>query len=298
MLERLLDPSVLAAIGRLDLVARAVVEGFLVGLHKSPYHGLSHEFAEHRPYIVGDEFRRVDWRVYGRTDRLFVKEFDEETNVTMHFLFDVSGSLAYSPGNLSKFDYGRYLFAALAYLAIKQNDRVGLACFNETVQQRVAARGGQRQLHLILAALGRVKANGKTSLASLLMREASQWKRRGLAVLVSDLYDERQGIVDAVARVRRVGHDVIIFHLLDRTEKLLDQRGTFEFHDLETGETLVADTDRIRKGYVQRMTDQRQYFQREFERAGAEYVEMDTAEPLDKALAVYLRRRRNRRGKG
>jgi len=166
------------------------------------------------------------------------------------------------------------------------------------VPERVAARGGQRHLHLILAALGRVHPNGKTSLASVLMREASQWKRRGLAVLVSDLYDERQGIVDAVARVRRVGHDVIIFHLLDRSEKLLDQRGTFEFHDLETGETMVADTDRIRKGYVQRMTEQRQYFQREFERAGAEYVEMDTAEPLDKALAVYLRRRRNRRRKG
>lgn len=298
MIERLLDPSILAAIGRLDLIARTVVEGFLIGLHKSPYHGLSHEFAEHRPYIAGDEFRRVDWRVYGRTDRLFVKEFDEETNVTVHFLFDVSGSLAFSPGNVSKFDYGRYLLAALAYLAIRQNDRAGLVCFDKDVQERIATRGGQRHLHAILAALGRVQASGPTSVGSTFLREASQWKRRGLAVLVSDLYDEREAILDAVARIRRVGHDVIVFHLLDRAERLLDRRGTFEFHDLETGETLVADTERIRKDYVKRMTEQRDYFQREFERTGADYVELDTSEPLDKALAIYLRRRKGRRGKG
>lgn len=298
MSERLLDPSVLAAIGRLDLIARTVVEGFLIGLHRSPYHGLSHEFAEHRPYIAGDEFRRVDWRVYGRTDRLFVKEFDEETNVTVHFLFDVSGSLRFSPGDISKFEYGRYLVAALAYLAIRQNDRAGLVCFDEDVRERIATRGGQRHLHAILAALGRAQASGDTSVGSTFLREASQWKRRGLAVLVSDLYDERESILDAVARVRRVGHDVIVFHLLDRAEKLLNQRGTFEFHDLETGETLVADTERVRKGYFKRMTEQRAYFQCEFERTGAEYVEMDTSEPLDKALAVYLRRRRGKRGKG
>lgn len=298
MNERLLDPSVLAAIGRLDLIARTVVEGFLIGLHKSPYHGLSHEFAEHRPYIAGDEFRRVDWRVYGRTDRLFVKEFDEETNVTVHFLFDASGSLAFSPNDVSKCDYGRFLLAALAYLSIRQNDRAGLVCFDGEVRERIATRGGQRHLHAILAALGRVQATGSTSLGATVLREASQWKRRGLLVLVSDLYDEREPIVDAIARIRRVGHDVIVFHLLDRVERLLNQRGTFEFRDLETGETLVADTERIRKGYIKRVTDQRAYFQREFERTGAEYVELDTSEPLDKALAIYLRRRKGKRGNG
>lgn len=298
MSERLLDPSVLAAMGRLDLIARTVVEGFLIGLHRSPYHGLSHEFAEHRPYIAGDEFRRVDWRVYGRTDRLFVKEFDEETNVTLHLLFDVSGSLAFSPADVSKIEFGRYLLAALAYLAIRQNDRVGLVCFDEGVRERIATRGGQRHLHAILAALGRVQASGHTSIASIVLREASQWKRRGVAILVSDLYDESDALVDAVARIRRVGHDVIVFHLLDRGEKLLNQRGTYEFHDLETGETLIADTERIRKAYVKRITQQSAYFQREFERTGAEYVELDTSEPLDKALAIFLRRRKGKRGKG
>ncbi len=298
MSERLLNPTVLAAIGRLDLIARTVVEGFLIGLHRSPFHGLSQEFAEHRPYIAGDEMRRVDWRIYGRTDRLYVKEFEEETNVSVRLLFDSSGSLAYAPREVSKLEYARYLLAALAYLATRQNDRTGLVCFDAEVRKRLATRGSQRHLHAILAALGRVQAGGRTRVGPILLREAAQWKRRGLMILVSDLYDEREEIVEAIARIRRVGHDVIVFHLLDRAEKLLDQRGMYEFRDLETGETLIADTTRIRKAYVKRIAEQTAYFQREFERTGAEYVELDTAEPLDKALAIYLRQRKGKRGKG
>ncbi len=298
MSDRLLNPSVLASIGRLDLIARTVVEGFLIGLHRSPYHGLSQEFAEHRPYIAGDEMRRVDWRIYGRTDRLYVKEFEEETNVAVRLLLDVSGSLGFAPRDVTKLEYARYLLASLAYLSIRQNDRVGLVCFDEEIRERLATRGSQRHLHAILAALERVQAGGRTRVGQTLLREASQWKRRGLMILVSDLYDEAAEITDAVARVRRVGHDVIVFHLLDRAEKLFEQRGTFEFHDLETGETLIADTERIRKDYLKRITEQRTYFAREFERTGAEYVELDTAEPLDKALAIYLRKRKGKRGKG
>jgi uncharacterized protein (DUF58 family) len=298
MTDRLLNPSVLASIGRLDLIARTVVEGFLIGLHRSPYHGLSQEFAEHRPYIAGDEMRRVDWRIYGRTDRLYVKEFEEETNVAVRLLLDVSGSLAFAPRGVTKLEYARYLLASLAYLAIRQNDRVGLTCFDEEVRERLATRGGQRHLHALLAALERVQAGGRTRVGQTLLREASQWKRRGLSILVSDLYDDAAEIADAVARVRRVGHDVVVFHLLDRAEKLLEKRGTFEFHDLETGETLIADTERIRKAYLKRIAEQRTYFAREFERTGAEYIELDTSEPLDKALSIYLRKRKGKRGKG
>jgi len=292
--ERLLDPGVLASIGRLDLIARTVVEGFLIGLHKSPYRGLSQEFAEHRPYIAGDEVRRVDWRVYARTDRLYVKEFEEETNAPVRLLLDVSGSLAYAPRKVSKLEYARYLVAALAYLATKQNDRVGLVCFNEEVRQRVRTRGGERHLHTILAMLERVEAGGRTRIGASLLSEAAQWKRRGLALLVSDLYDDGQDVVNSVARVRRARHDVIVFHLLDNAEKSLHQSGTYEFRDLETGETLLADAARVRKSYVERMAEQRSFFRREFERAGADYVEIDPSEPLDRALAVYLRRRKAR----
>jgi uncharacterized protein (DUF58 family) len=294
-LESLLDPSVLAGIGRLDLIARTVVEGFLTGLHKSPYHGLSQEFAAHRPYIAGDEMRRVDWRVYARTDRLYVKEFEEETNAPVRLLFDVSGSLKYAPERLSKFEYARYLVASLAYLVARQNDRVGLIAFNDEVRERQSARGGMRHLHRILASLERLVPEGQTRLSSSILREAAQWKRRGLAILISDLYDEPEEIADALKRVRRVGHDLIIFHLLDRTERRLEHKGTREFRDLETGATLLADIDRVRHSYTERLAKTLNYFQREFARAGADYTVLDTSEPLDHALSVYLHRRR---GKG
>jgi uncharacterized protein (DUF58 family) len=296
--ERLLDPSVLAAMGRLDLIAHTVVEGFLVGLHKSPYHGLSQEFAEHRPYIAGDETRRIDWRVYARTDRLYVKESEEETNAPVRLLLDVSASLGYAPRDVSKLDYARYLTAALAYLSTRQGDRVGLTCFNEEIQASLPARGGERHLQAILVALERQRASGRTRIGETLLSQASQWKRRGVAVLISDLYDAREEVVDAVTRVRRARHDVIVFRLLDRAERLLEKRGTYEFHDLETGETLLADTDRVRRDYVERVETERAFFRREFERTGTDYAELDPSEPLDKALAIYLRRRKAGKSKG
>jgi uncharacterized protein (DUF58 family) len=294
----LLDPGVLASLGRLDLIARTIVEGFLTGLHKSPYHGLSQEFAAHRPYIAGDEMRRIDWRVYARTDRLYVKESEEETNAPVRLLLDISASLKYAPRGLSKLDYARYLTAALAFLATRQGDRVGLACFNEEVRAFLPARGGRRHLQTILVALENLEASGQTRIGAVLLREASQWKRRGLAVLISDLYDQPEEIVEAVARVRRAHHDVVVFHLLDRAEKFLEERGTYEFHDLETNETLMVDADRVRRAYVERMDALRSYFRRELERTGADYAELDASEPLDKALAIYLRRRKAGKTKG
>ena len=293
MSERLLAPSVLASIGRLDLIARTIVEGFLIGLHKSPYHGLSQEFREHRPYIAGDEMRRIDWRVFARTDRLYVKESEEETNAPVRLLLDTSASLGFTPRDgVSKLDYARYLTAALAYLVTRQGDRVGLACFNEEVRTALPTRGGQRHLQTILATLEPLRAEGQTRIGQVLLSQASQWKRRGLAILISDLYDRAEEVVDAVVRVRRTGHDVVVFHLLDRAEKFLEQRGTYEFRDLETNETLLADADRVRKVYTEGMEKERSYFRHEFERTGADYGELDTSEPLDKALAIYLRRRK------
>jgi uncharacterized protein (DUF58 family) len=297
--ERLLDPAVLSSIGRLDLIARTIVEGFLTGLHKSPYRGLSQEFAEHRPYIAGDEIRRIDWRVYARTDRLYVKESEEETNAPVRLLLDVSASLRYATRlKVSKLDYARYLTAALAYLAARQGDRVGLVCFNEETQTSIPARGGKRHLQTILLALDQLEASGQTRIGPVLLSQASQWKRRGIIILISDLYDEPEEIVEAIARVRRVGHDVVVFHLLDRAEKFLEPRGTYEFHDLETNETLLADADRVRRAYVSGLDDLRAYFHRELERTGADYAELDAAEPLDKALAIYLRRRKAGKAKG
>lgn len=295
--ERLLEPAVLAAIGRLDLVARVVVEGFLNGLHHSPYRGVAQEFAEHRPYIAGDELRRIDWRVFARTDRLYVKDFDEETNAPVRLLLDVSASLAYAPRAISKLDYARYLCAALAYFSIRQNDRVSLTCFSSEQRKHVPASGGQAHLHKFLATLQDLKPAGETLLATSILREAAQWKRRGLVILISDLYDDPREVIGAVERLRRVGHDVIVFHLLDRAERELAHRGMIEFRDLETGETLLADADQIRRAYIKRVARTIELFEQEFARAGTDYIALDTSEPLDKALAIYLRSRKGRRGR-
>ena len=292
--ERLLDPSVLAAIGRLDLIARTIVEGFLIGLHRSPFHGLSQEFAEHRPYMAGDELRRIDWRVYARTDRLYIKEFEEETNAPVRLLLDASNSMRYAPRehDLSKLDYARYLAASLAYLANKQNDRTGLVCFGGEQSARLETRGGEKHLHSIFATLEKQRAGGQVNIGEMLLREAALWKRRGLVVLISDLYDEPEAIASAVARVRRAGHDTIVFHLLDRAEKLLEHDGLREFRDLETNETMTIDAARVREDYRKRINEVCAFYRREFERAGVDYAQLDTALSLDRALAVYLRGRR------
>jgi uncharacterized protein (DUF58 family) len=289
---RQLRPEVLASIGRLDLIARAIVEGFLAGLHRSPYRGISQEFAAHRPYIAGDEARRVDWRVYARTDRLYVKEFEDETNAPIRLLLDTSASLKYAPRGASKLDYARYLAAALCYLAAKQNDRFGLTCLNIEATERTPARGGQRHLHTILATLETLTADGLTHLAPLILQEAAQWKRRGLVILISDLYDQPEELIASLMRLRRLRHEVIVFHLLARAEKLMEHAGTHEFRDLETGETLLVDADRARPAYLQRMTEARAFFRQELSSAGIDYAELDTSEPLDKALTVYLLRRK------
>jgi uncharacterized protein (DUF58 family) len=289
--QKLLQPDVLRAIGRLDLIARTVVEGFLNGLHRSPHHGPSQDFAKHRPYLAGDELRRIDWRVFARTDRLYIKEFDDETSAPVRLLLDTSASLGFQPAVVSKLLYAKYLAATLAYLAIRQHDRVGLFCFGSGASERLRARGGQRQLHTLLSRLEKAQAAGTARIGSMLLSEAEQWRRRGLAVLISDLYDESREVIEAAARVRRAGHDLIVFHLLAGEEKQLVPSGLIEFRDLETGETLVADADAIRREYRERLETSCAFYRAEFLKTGIDYCELDTSEPLDRALALFLRHR-------
>ena len=281
----------LRALGRLDLIARTVVEGFLNGLHRSPHHGPSQDFAKHRPYLAGDELRRIDWRVFARTDRLYIKEFDDETSAPVRLLLDTSASLGFQPAGISKLLYAKHLAAALSYLAIRQNDRVGLFCFGGGGSERLPARGGQRQLHTLVSRLEKAEAAGAARIWTMLLSEAEQWRRRGLAILISDLYDEPREVIDAGARVRRAGHDLIVFHLLAGEEKRLVPSGLVEFRDLETGETLVADADAIRREYGERMETSCALYRAEFLKAGIDYCELDTSEPLDRALALFLRHR-------
>lgn len=292
--DKLLLPEVLSALGRLDLVARVVVEGFLTGIHRSPFQGPSQDFAKHRPYQAGDEVRRVDWRVFARTDRLYIKEFDDETSSPVRILLDTSGSLAYRPGAVSKFRYAQYLAASLAYLAIRQNDRVGLIGFGEKVTHRLPARGSQRHLHTVLGALEKLEPGGITRVGPTLLHEAEQWRHRGIVLLISDLYDDPAEITDAAARVRQAGHDLIVFHLLSDEERALPLSGMVEFRDLETGATVVANAATIRREYQARLTEVTRSFRDKLQQAAVDYVELNTSAPLDQALAAFLHRRRRR----
>ncbi|MEO6392874.1 MAG: hypothetical protein ABIP75_13585, partial [Pyrinomonadaceae bacterium] len=192
-----------------------------------------------------------------------------------------------------KLDYAKYLTASLAYLALRQNDRVGLVCLNAAGGDRLPTRGGQRHLHSLLGMLEKIEARGTANIGAALLHEAEGWRRRGLAILISDLYGEPGEIVDAVARVRRAGHDLIIFHLLDLAEKELSGSGVFEFRDLETGQVLVADADTIRHEYRERLDASCKLYRQEFLLAGVDYCELDTSEPLDRSLALFLRHRRS-----
>src|SRR5258708_1145869 len=199
---RFLDPKLLQRLGRLPLIAKTIVEGFLAGLHVSPYHGFSAEFAQYRQYIPGDDLRHLDWRVFARTDRYYIRQFEEDTNLNCYILLDISGSMSYQPGAMSKLEYSSILVASLAYLQLKQRDNTGLYAFNEKFVDVIPPKGGQRHLSVLLHILESLKATGTANVATLIMTAAENFKRRGLVVLVSDLYDDPEAVVKSLSRVR------------------------------------------------------------------------------------------------
>jgi uncharacterized protein (DUF58 family) len=293
--SRFLDPQSLALLSSLDLIARTVVEGFLVGLHRSPFHGHSAEFREYRPYNPGDDARYVDWRVYARTDRYYVKRFEEETDLNCYLLLDTSASMAYKPGALSKIDYARYLAASLAHLMTRQRDRISLLSISDRIKQALPPGGGPRHLQSFLHRLDAATAEGRSDMKAVLLRVAEGLARKGMVVLISDLYDEPPDVVRALVRFRRVGHEVIVFHLIDASEIELDFDGPIEFEDLETEERVSVDPRRARSDYTRRVKEMMTFYNRELSKEGIHLVSMDTSRPLDHALLAYLRKRGNQR---
>ena len=293
--SRFLDPGNLALLSSLDLIARTVVEGFLVGLHRSPFHGCSAEFREYRPYNPGDDVRYVDWRVYARTDRYYVKRFEEETDLNCHLLLDTSASMAYKAGALSKFDYARFLAASLAHLMTRQRDRVSLLSISDRIKQALPPGGGPRHLQSFLRQLDRATAEGRSDMKAVLLRVAEGLARKGVVVLISDLYDEPPDVVRALVRFRRAGHEVIVFHLIDASEMELEFEGPVEFEDLETGERVSLDPRRARGDYALRMKEVIAFYNRELSKEGIDLVSIDTSRPLDHALLAYLRKRSSQR---
>ncbi len=293
--EQYLKPEVIQTVARLDLRARFIVEGFLAGLHASPFHGFSVEFSEHRRYTQGDDPKDIDWLVYAKTDRYYVKKYQAETNITGYLLLDLSESMGYTyRQELTKFDYAVCLAAALGYLMIHQQDPVGLMTFDEKIRNSLPPRSKRTQLGNILAVLSRSKPSGGTELASNLRRMAAMIKHRSLLMLFSDLLTDTDAVIESLHLLRHAGHDVIVFHVLDEAEVSFPFAGMVDLKDPETGESLVLDAAGIKADYLEAVGDLRARYRKECYSAGADYVALDTSMPFDKALVEYLSQRKAR----
>ena len=292
---RFLDPALLARLGSIELKTRMVVEGFISGLHRSPYRGFSVEFAEYRPYAAGDDLSTLDWKVYARSDRHYVKKFEEDTNLECHVLLDVSASMAYRGGSaMSKLDYAAVLAGSLAYLMHRQRDRVALLSFDDEIRQRIPAAARSGHLHRILLALERIPAGHRSAIARPLQQLADALTRRGLVVVISDLLDEPEAVVRGLKRLRSRGTDVIVFQTLDPYELRFPFERAARFLDVETGDEVAADPSKAREAYLEKLAELGAHYTRELRGAGIDFLTLDTSAPLDAALVAYLSARSRR----
>lgn len=290
----LLDPAALSQLGGIEFIAREVVEGFLMGLHRSPHRGFSAEFAELRAYRPGDDLRHIDWRMYGRSDRYYVKQFEEETNLRSYLLVDISESMGWSsePGVLpTKLWYAKHLAASLGLILLRQGDSVGMAAFHDRVVDRVQARGGRRQWHELARRLQPLEATGGTSAEGALRDLAVRLRRRGLVVLLSDLLVSRDETLMALKFLRHHGHEVLVFHLIDPGERELPPASEARFFDPETEEELLVSVADIRTEYREAVNDALAEWRRDLKPHGIDYEVVDTDRSLSLSLRAYLRKR-------
>jgi uncharacterized protein (DUF58 family) len=282
----LLDPALLARISDLALLARTVVDGFMHGQHRSLRKGSSADFAQHRSYQPGDDLRRIDWRVYGRTDRFYVKEYEADTNASVLFALDSSASMDYGSRSVTKYEYGRFLVASLAWLSQHQGDRVGLATFTKDLVAVVPP--STRHLQLLLHTLGQSRPAGAGSLSTAIERLTHLTTRAGIVVLVTDCYEQPDDLGRSVDALRIRGHDVILFHLVDAAERDFNFTAATTFEDAETGVRLPLRPDELRERYLERMQAHHVEVRRRLTATGVDYVRVETDQPLDRALHAYL----------
>lgn len=290
--RKYLNPEIISKLSSMDLRARLVVEGFITGLHKSPYHGFSVEFAEHRQYMPGDEIKHVDWKVYGKTDRFYVKQFEEETNLKSYLLVDASASMGYSSYGISKLHYASYLAGALAYMMIRQRDAVGLVTFDEKIRRYLPPRSVTTYLNQILLELDKTQHSSKTNLAAALHQMADRIKRRGLIVLFSDLLDEPQTVMSGLKHFRHKNHEVIVFQILDPLELSFDFNQDAVFKDMESGEEINTQPWHIRHDYRSQVTEFNNYYKKLCRENQIEFVSLNTKLTYDRALIEYLLKRK------
>ncbi len=299
-ITQFLDPAVVSRLDRMELKARLIVEGFIAGMHRSPYHGFSVEFAEYRQYMQGDNIKNVDWKVYGKTDRFYIKEFEEETNLKATILLDRSGSMGFASvpgggqkleGGLAKLTYGGLLAASLSYLMIRQHDAAGLCLFDEKIKTLIPHRSARKHLFYMLSAVEKATPGEKTAISPTLHTIAEQIKRRGLIVLISDLMDDPSDVLMGLKHFRHRQNEVIVFHVLDPQELDMDYRDEVEFEDLETGRTLKAEPAFLRQNYANAIRRWIEGLSKGCREHQIDYNLLLTTTPFDMALAAYLGKR-------
>jgi uncharacterized protein (DUF58 family) len=288
---RFIDPKALTRISSLELIARTVVEGFISGLHRSPHLGFSVNFAEYRAYHPGDDIRKIDWKVYGRSDRFFVKEFEGETNTSIHLILDCSRSMAYGSQGIRKIEYGQFLAASLGYFAFKQRDSVGFISYDDDIIDYIPARGSVGHLNAVLHAIERAHTGEKTDFAKPLMQIAERLRRRGIVVVISDLYDEPAKVMNGLRHLAFRGNDVIVFQILDPEELRFDFSSSAQFVDMETRAEMHVIPDYVRQEYRKLLKNQITENDKACHKDRMDFSLMDTSQPLDSALFSYLVRR-------
>ncbi|MFO7444825.1 MAG: DUF58 domain-containing protein [Ignavibacteriaceae bacterium] len=288
-----LKPSVVSRLNSLELRARFIVEGFMVGMHRSPFHGFSVEFTEHRPYMQGDNLRDVDWKVYGKTERYVIKQYEEETNLKSYIIFDTSKSMSYaSEGNISKLEYASTLIAALSYLMVKQQDAVGLSLYAEKIHKYLPPKSTRSYLQEILKTLASVTASDKTNTSSSLNSIAEKIKRRGLVIIVSDFFDNIDSVLSALKHFRYNKNEVIVFQVLDPLERSFAFGADAVFKDIETADEITTQPYQIQKAYKEAMEQFISKLKTECLNSGIDYNIIETSTPFDKALYSYIQKRR------
>jgi uncharacterized protein (DUF58 family) len=293
-LNEYLRPEIASGLGSMELVAKFVVEGFITGLHKSPYHGFSVEFAEHRPYLPGDAIRNIDWKLFARTDRHYIKQYEEETNLKAHIIVDASRSMNYTsnPKRITKYKYATMLAAALAYLLMRQQDAVGLAIFDEELRTFMPARLKQSYLREMLRILQTTQPSHATRTETALRRVAERLTRRGLVIVISDFLDEPEAIKLPLALMRHAGHEVIAFQVLDPAERTLElESADATIVDVETGEQLRTQPYQIQASYQKSVNEFLGTLKDSLYSEGIDYLLLETTTPFDRALLEYLHKR-------
>ncbi len=290
--KKYLNPEVVSRLKNMDLRARLVVEGFITGLHRSPYHGFSVEFSDYRPYMLGDEIRHIDWKVYGKTDRYYIKQFEEETNLKSYLLLDTSGSMGYSSHKITKLEYASYLAAALSYLMIEQRDAVGMVLFDHKIKKYIPPRSIKSYLPMILKELEKIKCSEQTDVANTFHEMAERINRRGLIIVLSDLLDDPEKVISGLKHFRHKRHDVIVFHILDPMEISFNFKRNALFKDLETGEKMTTQPWHIKAEYQKQVQRFIENYKRQCRLNRIDYVLIDTSWDFDRALMEYLLKRK------